>query len=264
MTTSAGNNEATFLLNATHVVQMQPLYRCTPGSPLLARWHPEWINDATGLHVTDLRGEGALGAHGGTGLSAIGGTIRRGELNATAPPIRHALKLELNARRFYFCADFTKRETCFRWPAITADSYAVKKDDPGSRYNGTNPDLQPGSLLAMSSDDAALVRPKLKTEVARRMLGALVGFGAYIVDDAAGNYDPRGKTNICYETGVEAEVAEQYDGLALTASPGHPLFDDFTAIVQSLSAVTNNGPNAVGGGGAPVAERPLPLCALSV
>ena len=38
------------------------------------------------------------GAHGGSHLSSIGGTIRRGELLPGAPPIRHALKLMLWAR----------------------------------------------------------------------------------------------------------------------------------------------------------------------
>jgi hypothetical protein len=87
-----------------------------------------------------------------------------------------------------------------------------------------------------------------------------VSYGAYIVDDAAGNYDPRGKTNICYEAGVAAEVAAEYDGLDLNAGGGHALFDDLTAIVRALSAVTNNGPSRVGGGGKPLVAPPPPPC----
>ena len=40
----AGNNGATFQLNSTHVVQMQPVYRCSPGSPVLAEWQ-QWRLD---------------------------------------------------------------------------------------------------------------------------------------------------------------------------------------------------------------------------
>ena len=59
------------------IVQMQPVYRCAPGSPLLARWGnltdgcPQRFDN-----VTDVFGEGITGSHGGSGLSGIGGTVR--------------------------------------------------------------------------------------------------------------------------------------------------------------------------------------------
>jgi len=39
---------------------------------------------------------------GGSGLSSFGGAIRLGELLPGAPPIQHALKLELFAHAYYF------------------------------------------------------------------------------------------------------------------------------------------------------------------
>ena len=60
--------------------------------------------------------------------------------------------------------------------------------------------------------------------------------------------------------GVEEEVRAEY-GVELTATPGHALFDDLTLLVRGLSAVVNNGPARVGGGGDPVVEPPMPLCA---
>lgn len=78
------------------LVQMQPVYRCSPGAPLLAKFG----NSTDGCpqqfpNVTDILGDGALGSHGGSGLSGFGGSIRLGELKEGSPPIRHALKLEL-------------------------------------------------------------------------------------------------------------------------------------------------------------------------
>lgn len=83
------NNAAALLLpdNET-LVQMQPLYRGTPGSPILARYQEgcpvpfPW--------TTNITGPGPWGAHGGSGLSSIGGTIRQGELSAAAGDITHA------------------------------------------------------------------------------------------------------------------------------------------------------------------------------
>ena len=86
------------------IVQMQPAYRCAPGGPLLARFG----NSTDGCpqqfpNVTDVFGEGALGSHGGSGLSGVGGTVRVGELTG-ADPIGHALKLELQHQWYYGAA----------------------------------------------------------------------------------------------------------------------------------------------------------------
>ena len=202
----------------------------------------------------DLQGEGTTGAHGGSGLSAFGGSIRKGELNASAPPILHALKFELHANEYYYCSNSSDRGTCFRWPAVTADGYAVDETSP-LVYNGSNPVLQQGSLLAIRPEDHTTLESQLKSEPARRILRALVEFGAYLVDDAAG------QTSICMEEGVVDEVKEQYGGLDISNPvPGDLLFDDFYVIFRALQVVDNNAPGAVGGGGDPVVVPPLPLC----
>ena len=86
-----------------------------------------------------MAGEGNYGAHGGSGLSSLGGQIRRGELNETSPPIQHALSFELFAHEWYYCdpsqrgkgtSPSSNRSSCFRWPALTADSYAVTNGHP--------------------------------------------------------------------------------------------------------------------------------------
>merc|ERR1711971_959204 len=86
-------------------------------------------------------------------------------------------------------------------------------------YEGTNPHLQPGTLLAVPRDAVLGLNASLKTVIGSRMLHALSNFGAYLVDDAAGSYmGENGKTNINYEQGVDAEVYHNY-GLQLSASP---------------------------------------------
>ena len=77
------------------IVQSQPLYRCKPDAPILAL-RQYLVGKHTGIPINISIEAGGyatmLGPHGGTGLSAIGGTIRLGELAPTGS-ITHALKL---------------------------------------------------------------------------------------------------------------------------------------------------------------------------
>lgn len=88
-----GNNAMALLLpNNCTLIQMQPAFRLDASSPLLALYHEGGpVPFPWNISIT---GEGATGAHGGSGLSSIGGTIRSGELRPNAPPLAHALKLE--------------------------------------------------------------------------------------------------------------------------------------------------------------------------
>ena len=138
------------------------------------------------------------------------------------------------------------------------------------------------------------MRSKLTTEVGRRILHAVGTFGAYLVDDAAGN--GLGDVNINYEVGVAAEVLELYGVQMLPSTrpdrtpplPGErALYSDLVAIfqvrsflllpralfchyflwsltgrrTQALHAVVSNGPESVGGGGEPIVPPPPDLCA---
>ena len=96
-----GNNAMALLMpdNCT-LVQMQPAFRFDSDSPLLALYHEGGpVPFPWNISIT---GDGATGAHGGSGLSSMGGTIRAGELRPGAPPLMHALKLELFAHDYYF------------------------------------------------------------------------------------------------------------------------------------------------------------------
>lgn len=74
ITNTTGNNEGTVKLNDTHVLQLQPVYRCgtTPTSPLLALWSP-FMRNPEHHRILDVRtSNGTYGCHGGSGLSGFG------------------------------------------------------------------------------------------------------------------------------------------------------------------------------------------------
>ena len=107
-TTDCGpnNNPAAILQpdNRT-LLQFQPIYRGSPGGPMMGQhFGTVWGHgqDTCQGEDCDIFGAGRTGAHGGSGLSAIGGAIRVGELLDRTPPISHALKLELHAKEYYF------------------------------------------------------------------------------------------------------------------------------------------------------------------
>lgn len=101
VTSCTGNNNAGAILlpDGESLLQIQPLYRApaTPPTlqadmPVVGWWHAGVPQQYP--WVINITGDGALGAHGGSGLSSIGGTIRLGEMLRPGP-IQHALKLEL-------------------------------------------------------------------------------------------------------------------------------------------------------------------------
>ena len=86
------------------IKQTQPFARCTP----------EYGTSRCLFGDEELYGPGYYGAHGGSGLSCIGGTLRVGELVPGAGPIRHVLKVNLYAARNLHYDDETRG---YRWPA---------------------------------------------------------------------------------------------------------------------------------------------------
>src|SRR5204863_260281 len=72
------------------IIQTQPFARCAGQSPTS---HYMFGSE-------DLYGTGETGSHGGSGLSALGGTVRLGEL-VPGGTIRHSLKLNIDSANFY-------------------------------------------------------------------------------------------------------------------------------------------------------------------
>jgi hypothetical protein len=239
---STGNNSAAFLMpDRRTVVQTQPLARCTGQAP---------TSMATVANV-DLYGTGITGSHGGSGLSAIGGSIRVGELRpGTLEGPRHALKVAVfGAEALYRC---TTRSDCYRWPAVTADSYAVGRY--GSANNNRNAGMKMGALLAIpySTSIASL---NLETAVAQQLAWTLQNYGAYIVDDTnSPGFVLDAESGPDGDKSAEFKADWGFDMLQKVAN-NTAWRRDMQKLVQALYVVNNNTPTTIGGGGTP--RQPL-------
>jgi hypothetical protein len=226
------------------LMQLQPVARCTAGGPgtALVKFNP-----------VDLYGQGIAGAHGGSGLSSIGGSIRLGELRpgSTEGP-RHALKVNVYAKEVLFRCSI--RSDCFRWPASTSDSYAVGWY--GTANNNSNTDMKMGALLAIPGS-VNISNLGLETVPGRQLAWTLQNYGAYIVDDA---YAPGFDFSI--ETGPNGSKAAEFQkdyGFAFAQKVGSSSTSawvrDIQRLVKALYVVSNNTATSIGGGGTP--RQPL-------
>jgi len=199
----------------------------------------------TSAENNTLTGEGKLGGHGGSGLSGFGGSIRKGELLSNAPALRHALKLNILAAAYLvYNNDATPG---YRWPADRSDGYADPAFGDWFAYGVANPNkitatyMEIGVLLAIKPDVTA-ASLGITNPVALKIFQALKDYGAYVVDDTYwNNYD------WCMEQGVYEEMQANMDAASYTTQ--------MMTIFKNLHAITNNGPNSIGGGGTP--RQPL-------
>ncbi|RUR85857.1 hypothetical protein ACF3DV_24085 [Chlorogloeopsis fritschii PCC 9212] len=221
------NSSAVLKPDGRTLVSFNVTARCQEGGPFYGSWFGK----------TDIYGDGIDGGHGGSGMSSIGGSIRKGELfNDTA--IRHALKLVIWGKWMHY--NPSSPTPGHRWPARAADAGAPKQ------YQGSNPALVMGSLLAIPPN-VNMKSLGLTTKAGKKIFQAMQNYGAYVVDDSGFDYN-----YICIEHDAEQEykaVTGYYfnDDKALQA--------DLTKIIGVLKVVDNNGPNSIGGGGKP--RRPL-------
>jgi len=220
------------------IYQLQPTTRPTIGGPVWGYPQTDW-----GQYPSegDLYGQGERGTHYGSGLSSIGGSIRKGELLSAGNP-RHALKVNLWGKYHY-----SSQSPGYRWPARNADGYW---NSGGNAYGGTNPELRPGSLLAIPRTwtEANLDGGALESEVGRKLFWTLKHFGAYVVDDSAWYTNA-----ICAEKGVDEELLAQY-GSRLTGpqsgSGSTPISRDMGRLFRALHVISNNTSTTKGGPGA--------------
>ncbi|GAB7192757.1 hypothetical protein NUM3379_34660 [Kineococcus sp. NUM-3379] len=211
------NGCATFLRadKPDTVISGQPL-RLSPGGD------PSW-QYTTGDSLS-LRGDGIEGCHGGSHMSGIGGTIRKGDLSRAS--LDHALKINLWCKKHCSLAEGGKR-----WPARTADSYASRG------YGGKVSAVRMGSLLALKPDaDLSFIR----SENARKIAEALRDYGGYLVDDTAWDVHA-----LSVERGAEF-------------SDGGTFHEDLQRVFTMLHVVDNNAPGRIGGGGEPSTGKPAP------
>ena len=221
--------------NGTTIMQIQPFARCNKGGYATAK------NPIP--RMVEIDGDGIRGAHGGSGLSSIGGAIRCGEFKDGI--IRHAMKINL------FGKDAISRTgNGYRWPAVKADTGYT---DAGANnyYNGKVPALRMGALLALRPTDYARVVSGFKTGTSENSPAVILArafrdYGAYVVDNTA-----RPRVDIVTEWGptcrVEEEFKAQYD-YPIVGTSDTNWGQDWNRILQNLHVVDNNSVDNPGGG----------------
>ncbi len=246
---------AVLLADKRYIHQGQPYAHCTEDGIHTMSYNMNLSSDHSDGYV-DIYGDGKYGAHGGSGLSAIGGTIRVHEFTPTSGPITHALKINLyGAENLYY--DYSA-DCGYRWPARSNDSYAGK----GSANLGYGtlrpsdrtavPECVMGSLLALKPDFDV---ETLRTEPAKILAQAFMDYGAYVVDDTAWPV-----CGIMAEWGPAGRFTDEFEknwGFSFTDSSNAKMGDaawsdwglDIRDIYTNLHVVNNNSSSNIGGAG---------------
>src|SRR5581483_9669059 len=236
-----GNASSAFLLqDGRTIVQTQPFARCTTGGSGTT------LTGLSQFPQVDLYGDGIGGSHGGSGLSAVGGSIRLGELRPGNQGPRHALKVAVySAQVLYQCTTYTD---CFRWPADRADGNAV-----GS-YGTLRPNnsaMKMGALLAVpASVDLSTIG--LETEPGKQLAWTLQNYGAYI-DDSLG--EP--SFAIDAEIGPNGSKLDEFQAdwgypMEQRVNDNTPWSRDIQRLMTALYVVDNNSSTSIVGGGTPL------------
>lgn len=244
------------------------------------------------LALVDIYGDGIYGSHWGSSLSAMGGSIREGELTDENVDIHHALKLNIDQTLlFYGIVTQEALYTCnpdgdnghyvkgdvipgYVWPASSRDG------QDSQTYTGSNPFVSMGSLLTISESDYQSLLATMKTEIGRKMLYALRYYGCYIVDNSA--YKPwegdKQYQGMAWSVSdKELTAVEETYGINMRTYSRRSTSDANTAtrnycadmdqIILCLRAVTNNTSGSIGGGGTPskpLAPEIIPLEGITV
>lgn len=257
---STDNNGAAILLaDGATIVQTQPFTRCSGYAYATTMQVPYSI---AAWQYNLKTGDGRLGAHGGSGLATLGGTIRLGELRP-GTQMRHAVKINIDsATSLGLCTG--NFAACFTWPAATADSYAANAGSGyGSASHNTNSAMKMGALLAIPAS-VNLAAIGLQSVPGKMLAWTMQNYGAYIVDSTGGP-----GFNIAIEDGAagskddefQSDYGFPFDGrlgyMTLKNSTGQPTAQaqwvaDVRLIIDYLRVVSNNSPTRVGGGGTPL------------
>jgi len=234
---STPNNSGAILMSdGVTLYQTQPLHVCGPGGIVTSQysWDSQNIRTDAGIE----------GSHGGSGMSAFGGSIRVGEL-LPGSVIRHAIKMNFFAERNYFYG--TDDTPGYRWPAPRGDGYASAET-----YGGEVSAFEIGALLALKPDFDV---ESLQTEPARIIARAAQDYGVYAVDDTYWDVFA-----LLVEEGAQGSVSDQfrdayghdlYEGPALNCtdtSDACAWSQDMWTILQNLNVVDNNTSTTIGGG----------------
>jgi hypothetical protein len=185
-------------------------------------------------------------------MSAVGGTIRLGEMRPGDQGIHHAIKWVIYMKEAYRCSSPTN---CYRWPAVTADGYAVGFYGTGANNpNVNNAAMVMGALLAIPAN-VDINSLGLETEPGRQMAWTLQNYGAYVVDDT---YGPQ--FGIPTEVSPDGSFVNQFKAdygfsFADNLLNNDPWRRDIQRLLTAVYVVNNNSSTSIGGGGTP--RQPL-------
>lgn len=179
------------------------------GGPLL-----NGAPDGTRAHHLDvIAGDGTTGYGRASGLPALGGLLRSGEMRGG---IKHAVAINLPNRLLSASRHFT-------WPASSADASA------GITYLGSDPALTMGSLLAIPPE-VKVAKLSWHTKEGKNLALAAQRYGWYVVD-AIGGGDQ-------LQLGMETGAARANLGLSIDAA-GHQQVDAAKVDMVGLNADLN-------------------------
>ena len=108
----------------------------------------------------------------------------------------------------------------------------------------------------------------VQTAIGKRIKDAMTNYGGYIVDGTGPGIPGHNTVALCMDALVNAEMREHFGfnmayphGVVNNSNSSAKLiYEDLLRIFQNLYAVSNNAPNAVGGGGTPRKPRKPPIC----
>ncbi len=223
------NSNFAFLLpDRETVFQSSTVSRCKVGGPV---YMPEWMKWENNRKFVSIKSDGLHGGgQGASGMSALGGTIRLGEL-VDDQPIRHAIKINPWAEKYLH---YSEEIPGWKWPAFSADTYA-----PHTYNRNADSDIVMGSLFAIppeiSKEDVGIT-----TQAASKLFFAMQNYGVYFTEDAA--YDV---WDIIVERNVEIEFENEF-GFSMTSDLWR---SEINKLMKALHIITNNNPDTIGGGG---------------
>ncbi|MBL8954575.1 MAG: hypothetical protein JNK82_27595 [Myxococcaceae bacterium] len=257
---SANLAVAVLLADGRTYRQFQPIARAVPGGPVVT--HALYAD-------ADLWGDGIRGAHGGSAMSSVGGTLRLGELrpgHATGP--RHALKATVDMKYAHrprgTVGSAAWRQDAYVWPSNKADSNSEIQAVYGVRVDGS---FKMGSLLAIPRG-VDLAAQGFETSPGRNLAWTAQNYGIYVVDNAyddafllavEGGPDGAFLSQFQADYGFSFAQRQQTGATASAASPASAWRRDLSRLIELLAVVTNNSASTIGGGGVPLQAPAPPL-----
>lgn len=204
--------------------------RCVEAGPL---YLPDWMKYPNNRKHQSIKGDGlAGGGQGASGMSALGGTIRLGEL-VSAAPIRHAIKINPWAAKYCY---YSNAVPGFKWPAVSADAYA------NTNYAGTNAQVVMGSLFAIPPG-VTTGSLNITTAAGKKLFFTMQNYGVYFTDDAGWD-----TWDLIVERNAEVEFLTKY-GFSMSSGTWKT---EINKLMGALYVVSNNSAGSIGGGGTPL------------